>query len=99
MQNNGKKHNLISRFNLTTIAILFSQWWLDYIMFLTDHKQPTSSTYEIMEAKTNTKMRMCWDPNSLNIGAYRFPDTLECHDTEKFDELSDHYPIVADFTF
>ena len=73
--------------------------WLDYIMFLKDYQQPTTSSFNIIEAKWSSPMKMCWDPNSSNIGAYRFPDDAECHKTELFEELSDHFPVVADFTF
>ena len=68
-------------------------------MYLSDHLQPTNSSFNIIEAKWPTPMRMCWDPSSVNIGAYRFPDDDECHKTQTFQELSDHYPVVADFTF
>ena len=42
---------------------------------------------------------MCWKVNEVNIGLYRFPDSSECHKTKQFKDLSDHFPVVADFNF
>ena len=75
------------------------QEWLDYVMFLSDYEEPTSSSFDILDSKTTSAMRMCWDLNKVDVGVYRFPDSPECHETKQFRDLSDHFPVVADFTF
>ncbi len=75
------------------------QEWLDYVLYLRAHLQPSAHTLTVLEARWGALMPMCWDPNRYNVGAYRAPHSDECHDTDAFDELSDHYPVVSDLTF
>ena len=94
-----KKQQLsnIVQLNMLLCAL---QLWLDYIMFLTDYQQPTSSSFNIMEAKWSSPMRICWEPYIVDTFVpYRVPDDADCRKTETFEELSDHFPVVADFTF
>ena len=84
--------------NVIYLSVVLQEW-LDYIMYLTDFQQPTSSNLDILQAKWTSPMPMCWDPDSYNIGAYRAPYSSECDETESFEDLSDHYAVVSEFTF
>ena len=71
----------------------------DYVMYLSEYEKPSSSNLEVLDSKTASPMKICWGVNKENIGSYRFPDSPECRETREFRDLSEHFPLVAEFTF
>ena len=71
----------------------------DYVMYLSEYEKPSSSNLEVLDSKTTSPMKICWGVNKENIGSYRFPDSPECRETREFRDLSEHFPLVAEFTF
>lgn len=75
-----------------------SQRWIDYVLYSTEHLQPTNAVTEVVRPQAQTPFEICLDEFKVALRPV-YPENDRCRKSKFITDLADHFAVMSTFDF